>query len=209
MPSLTNIFLLTAAALLLDIVPGPDMLYVIARSTGQGRAAGVVSSVGIALGGLMQTSALALGLSSLFLAVPIVYNIIKYVGVVYLIYLGIRTIASRSSMITDPIQEKTKLRQVFLQGTFTTLLNPKVAFFYIAFIPQFTDPLRGSVSLQLFVLGVLFNVVGLFVDGSIAFLASFLGAWLKRSLRAASIVRWLTGSIFIGLGIRLAFEQRK
>ena len=209
MPSLTSIFLLIGAALLLDIVPGPDMLYVIARSTGQGRAAGVLSSVGIALGGLIQTSALALGLSSLFLAVPIVYDIIKYIGVVYLIYLGIRTIANRSSMIADPVQEKTKLRQVFLQGTLTTLLNPKVAFFYIAFIPQFTDPSKGAVSFQLLVLGALFNIVGLLVDSSIALLASFLGAWLKRSVRAASVVRWLTGSVFIGLGIRLAFEQRK
>ncbi len=209
MPSLTNIFLLIGAALLLDIVPGPDMLYVIARSTGQGRFAGIISCVGIALGGLIQTIAIALGLSSLFLAVPIVYDIIKYIGVVYLVYLGIRTIASRSAMIADPVQEKTKLKQVFLQGTFTTLLNPKVAFFYIAFLPQFTEPSRGPVSFQLLVLGVLFNVVGLFVDSSIAFCASFLGAWLKRNLRAANIVRWLTGSVFIGLGIRLAFEQRK
>lgn len=209
MPTLTNIFLLLIATVLLCIVPGPDMLYIIARSTSQGRSAGVLSCIGITTGGLLQTSAVALGLSSLFLVVPIAYDIIKYAGAAYLIYLGIRAILSREELIADASGEKTSLLRTFLQGTLTTLLNPKVAFFYLAFLPQFVDKAQANIPVQLLVLGLVFNVTGLAVDSSIALLASLLGTWLKGHGGAAKIIRWLTGGVFIGLGVRLALSQRQ
>ncbi len=209
MPTLTNIFLLLTATVLLCIIPGPDMLYIIARSTSQGRSAGVISCVGIAMGGLIQTSAVALGLSGLFLVVPIAYDIIKYAGAAYLIYLGIRTILSREELIADASGEKTSLIKTFLQGTLTTLLNPKVAFFYLAFLPQFVDKAQANIPFQLLVLGLVFNITGLVVDASIALLASLLGTWLRGHVGAAKIIRWLTGGVFIGLGVRLAFSQRQ
>lgn len=209
MPTLTNIFLLLATTVLVCIIPGPDMLYIIARSSSQGRSAGVISCVGIATGGLLQTSAVALGLSGLFLVVPIAYEIIKYAGAAYLVYLGVRTIFSREELLTGSSGEKTNLTKTFLQGTLTTLLNPKIAFFYLAFLPQFVDKAQAHISFQLFVLGLVFNITGLAIDASIALLASLLGLWLAGHKGAAKIIRWLTGGVFIGLGVRLALSQRQ
>ncbi|MFL5693094.1 MAG: LysE family translocator [Ktedonobacteraceae bacterium] len=209
MPTLTNILLLSIAAFLLSVIPGPDMLYIIARSTGQGRPSGLVSCVGIATGGIIQTCAIALGLSGLFLVVPVAYEVIKYAGAIYLIYLGVRTILSRQEVLADPVGEKTRLIKVFFQGGFTTLLNPKVAFFYLAFLPQFVDQARGHVPLQLLVLGLAYNITGLAVDSSVAYLSSLLGKWLKARAGAAKFLHWLTGGVFIGLGVRLAFTQRQ
>ncbi len=209
MPTLTSIFLLFTATVLLCIIPGPDMLYIIARSTSQGRSAGVLSCVGIATGGLLQTSAIALGLSGLFLAVPIAYEIIKYAGATYLIYLGICTVLNREELIADASGEKTSLMKTFWQGTFTTLLNPKVAFFYLAFLPQFVDKAQAHIPFQLFILGLVFNITGLAIDASIALLASLLGIWLTSHKGAAKIIRWLTGGVFVGLGVRLALSQRQ
>lgn len=209
MPTFTNILLFAAAAFLLSVIPGPDMLYIIARGTGQGRSAGLLSALGIATGGLVQTCAIALGLSGLFLMVPMAYEIIKFVGAIYLIYLGIRAIFSRQEAFVNSLEARTGLTKVFLQGSLSTLLNPKVAFFYLAFLPQFVDPARGNVPLQMLILGFTYNVIGLTVDSSVAYLSSFLGQWIKSRLRAAKLLRWLTGGIFIGLGVRLALSQRQ
>lgn len=209
MPTLTTLFLLVTITVLVCIVPGPDMLYIISRSTGQGRSTGVVSCLGIATGGLLQTTAVALGISSFFLIVPIAYDIIKYVGAAYLVYLGIRFILSREEMLTSSRDEKADFRKAFLQGSLTTLLNPKVALFYVAFLPQFVDPTRGHVPLQLLILGLLFNITSLAVDTSVALLASLLGTWLKRRSGAAKLIHWLTGSVLVGLGVRLAFSGRQ
>jgi threonine/homoserine/homoserine lactone efflux protein len=209
MPTLTTLFLLVTMTVLVCIVPGPDMLYIISRSTGQGRSTGVVSCLGIATGGLLQTTAVALGISSFFLVVPIAYDIIKYVGAAYLVYLGIRFILSREEMLTSSCDGKADFRKAFLQGSLTTLLNPKVALFYVAFLPQFVDPIRGHVPLQLLILGLLFNITSLAVDTSVALLASLLGTWLKRRSGAAKLIHWLTGSVLVGLGVRLAFSGRQ
>jgi threonine/homoserine/homoserine lactone efflux protein len=209
MPMLTTLFLLVATTVLVCIVPGPDMLYIISRSTRQGRSAGVVSCLGIASGGLLQTTAVAFGISGVFLVVPIAYDVIKYVGAVYLVYLGVRFILSREEIQASSHDGKADLRKAFFQGSLTTLLNPKVALFYIAFLPQFVDPTRGPVSLQLLILGLLFNITSLAVDSSVALLASLLGTWLKRRSRAAKLIPWLTGSVLVGLGVRLAFAGRQ
>lgn len=208
MPTLTTVLVLIVTTILICIVPGPDMLYIISRSTGQGRPAGVVSCIGVACGGLFQTSAVALGISGLFLAVPVAYELLKYVGALYLIYLGIRTILNRKEVLSSPQTENAHHVQAFFQGAFTTLLNPKVALFYLAFLPQFVRASQGNVSLQLLILGLLFNITSLTIDTSVALLASFLSSWLKRHLRAEKLVAWMTGSTLIGLGVRLAFSQK-
>ncbi|GCE31747.1 RhtB family transporter [Dictyobacter alpinus] len=209
MPTLTNIFLLFIATILICIVPGPDMLYILARSTSQGRSAGVVSCVGIASGGVIQTTAVALGLSGLFLVVPFAYDVIKYAGAVYLVYLGIRTILSRKELLAASTGQKKGFAPVFFQGMATTLLNPKIAFFYLAFLPQFVNQSQGHVPVQLLILGLIFNITSLAIDTSIAVLASFLGLWLKGHAGAQKLISWLTGGVFVGLGIRLAFSQRQ
>ena len=209
MPMLTTLLLLVAMTVLVCLVPGPDMLYVISRSTGQGRSAGVLSCLGIATGGLLQTTAVAFGISGVFLAVPIAYDILKYVGAAYLVYLGIRFILSREEIQTSSRDGKADFGKAFFQGSVTTLLNPKVALFYLAFLPQFVDPTRGHVALQLLILGLLFNITSLAVDTSVALLASLVATWLKRRSRAAKLIHWLTGSALVGLGVRLAFSGRQ
>ncbi|GCE21702.1 LysE family translocator [Dictyobacter kobayashii] len=209
MPTLTVICSLVAAAILICVIPGPDMLYIIARSTGQGRSVGVISCLGIAAGGLLQTTAVALGLSGLFLLVPLAYEVIKYAGAAYLVYLGLRSILSHEDLLTDSAGSQTGRLKAFAQGTITTLLNPKVAFFYLAFLPQFVDQARGHVPLQLLILGLLFNITGLAVDSSVALLSSGLGLWLKRHTGAARLINRLTGGVLVALGVRLAFTGRQ
>lgn len=201
-------FLLACWAL--NIVPGPDMLYVIARSANQGRRAGLASALGIAGGCIVQTTLVALGLAGILAAVPLAYEVVKFVGAGYLIYLGIRCILSRQNMLAaQPQMEQTDLWRVFAQGVLTNVLNPKVALFFLAFLPQFTSPAYGSVPLQIVTLGMLFNISGTLVNVIVALLAGSLGSWLKRHTRASRVLNWLTGSIFIGLGVRLAFLQRQ
>lgn len=201
------LFLLASWAL--NIAPGPDMLYVLARSANQGRRAGLVSALGIAGGTVIQTSLVALGLAGILAAVPLAYDIVKFVGAGYLIYLGIRALLSRQNSLTTPQVEQTALWRVFAQGVVTNVLNPKVALFFLAFLPQFTSPAYGSVPLQIITLGMLFNLSGTLVNIIVALLAGSLGGWLKRNPRASRILNWLTGGIFIGLGVRLAFLQRQ
>ncbi|HEY3994173.1 MAG TPA: LysE family translocator [Ktedonobacteraceae bacterium] len=206
---LTALPLFLLASWALNIAPGPDMLYVLARSANQGRRAGLVSALGIAGGTVIQTSLVALGLAGILAAVPLAYDIVKFVGAGYLIYLGIRALLSRQNSLTTPQVEQTVLWRVFAQGVVTNVLNPKVALFFLAFLPQFTSPAYGSVPLQIITLGMLFNLSGTLVNTIVALLAGSLGGWLKRNPRASRILNWLTGGIFIGLGVRLAFLQRQ
>jgi threonine/homoserine/homoserine lactone efflux protein len=185
------------------------MLYVIARSAGQGRSAGLVSVLGIATGSLIQTCIVALGLASILAAVPLAYDLVKFVGAGYLIYLGVRALLSRQHSLIAPTVERTGLWRIFAQGVITNVLNPKVALFFLAFLPQFTSPAYGSVPLQIIILGTIFNVSGTAVNIMVSLFSSLLGNWLKSHARTSKVLNWLTGGIFIGLGVRLAFLQRQ
>ena len=207
---LTALPLFLLASWALNIAPGPDMLYVLARSANQGRRAGLVSALGIAGGTIIQTTLVALGLAGILAAVPLAYDVVKFVGAGYLIYLGIRALLSRQSKLETPqIEQQTALWRIFAQGVVTNVLNPKVALFFLAFLPQFTSPAYGSVPLQIVILGMLFNASGTLVNIIVALLAGSLGSWLKSHARASRVLNWLTGGIFIGLGVRLAFLQRQ
>lgn len=209
MISLTVLPLFLLASWALNIAPGPDMLYVIARSAGQGRSAGLVSVLGIATGSLIQTCIVALGLASILAAVPLAYDLVKFVGAGYLIYLGVRALLSRQHSLIAPTVERTGLWRIFAQGVITNVLNPKVALFFLAFLPQFTSPAYGSVPLQIIILGTIFNVSGTAVNIMVSLFSSLLGNWLKSHARTSKVLNWLTGGIFIGLGVRLAFLQRQ
>lgn len=208
--NVNNLYLFMAAGLALNLTPGPDMLYVIARSVGQGRAAGIASAFGIAAGCCVHILAVTFGLAGLMAAVPAVYEIVKYAGAVYLVYLGIRTLLSKGH--TDagagPVAEAGP-RKIFLQGVITNVLNPKVALFFLAFLPQFVDGTRGNVSAQLIFLGMVFNISGTIVNVIVALAAGHTGDRFKARIHNSSIFRRLTGGIFIGLGLRLALLERK
>jgi threonine/homoserine/homoserine lactone efflux protein len=196
-----------AAGLALNITPGPDMLYVAARSTSEGRAAGIVSSLGIATGTLFHITAVALGLAALLAAVPVAYAAVRIGGAIYLVYLGVRALATHSTGSVRALADA-PLAAIFRQGVITNILNPKVALFFLAFLPQFVDPSRGNPAVQIVVLGLIFDTSGTIVNTAVALGASRAAAGMRASSRTGDILRKVTGTIFIGLGLRLALSAR-
>jgi threonine/homoserine/homoserine lactone efflux protein len=209
MPDTTSLALFLIAALTLNVTPGPDMLYVIARSLGQGRKAGVVSAFGIGVGGFVHTLAATLGLSALLASSALAYSVVKYVGAGYLIYLGVRMILSQKRHQSIATLRPASLSRIFNQAVATSVLNPKVALFFIAFLPQFTNPSQGSVAWQIAFLGVLFCATGTTVNTTVALLSGLMGDWLKNRPRFSQIQQWFTGSVFVVLGTSIALPDRK
>lgn len=209
MPEVNSLLLFILATLALNVTPGPDMLYIIARSTEQGRSAGIISALGIATGCVIHTLLVACGLAGLLLTVPVAYAAIKYAGAAYLIYLGVRALTATRRIEADSPVVKSGMGSIFLQGMLTNLLNPKVALFFLAFLPQFVNQTRGKIAVQIVTLGLLFNVLGTAVNVIVAFAASFIRARFMSRLNDSALFRWLTGGIFITLGIRLALLERR
>lgn len=204
MLDLTTIGLFAGAAFMLSLIPGPDMIYIATRSVSQGRNAGVASVLGVYTGVLIHLFAAAIGLSALIAASAVAFNLLKYVGAGYLIYLGIQTFFSKSEMFAIKNAKKAKLSDIFYQGLLINTLNPKVVLFFLAFFPQFIVPSRGDVTLQFVLLGALFIVITLPVNIVVSLAGGQLGTWLraKRGVQRAS--KWVTGSIYILLGITTA-----
>jgi threonine/homoserine/homoserine lactone efflux protein len=207
MPEKTAFITFVFAAFMLNIAPGPDMLYVIGRSVGQGRKAGIVSSLGVFVGCWVHILAAAFGIAALLRSSPMAFNAVRYAGAAYLIYLGIRMIVQRTDLSSQQLKSES-LTSIFRQGAVTNVLNPKVAIFFLAFLPQFIDARRGSVVLQILLLGLIFNVGGTLVNLAVAYAGGSLGELLRRNVRFARLQQWFTGLIFIGLGIRLAWQRR-
>jgi threonine/homoserine/homoserine lactone efflux protein len=208
MPTLASLLVFVTASLALNVTPGPDMLYVIARSSVEGRRAGIVSSLGIAAGALVHMTLVAAGLSSLLLAVPYAYDAVRLLGAAYLLYIGIRALVGAGTVEGRPAVERMSLGAVFRQGMVTNLLNPKVALFFLAFLPQFVDRAQGHVAAQLVFLGLLFNTLGTAVNVLVAVLASGAGRLSRSRLGASPWMQRLPGAVFVGLGLRLAFLRR-
>lgn len=207
-PPLHSLLLFTAAGLALNVTPGPDMLYVAARSTSEGRAAGIVSSLGIAAGTLFHITAVALGLAALLAAVPVAYAAVRIGGAIYLVYLGVRALAQRSPVRAHDVA-RASLTTIFRQGAITNILNPKVALFFLAFLPQFVDPARGNPAAQVVVLGLIFDTSGTIVNAMVALGASSATRRFRGDGRSAEYLRRFTGVIFIGLGLRIALASQR
>ena len=208
MPDWGTLALFLAATLTLNVTPGPDMLYVIARSAAQGRRAGIVSALGIAGGTIVHTALVALGLSGLLLAVPIAFEIVKLAGAAYLMWLGARLLLRTGGTATVPRVSDAPVGAIFRQGVITNVLNPKVALFFLAFLPQFVDPRRGPIAVQIAALGLLFNVSGTLVNIAVALLVSRAGQWTRRRA-GTTVLERASGALFIGLGLRLALFERR
>jgi threonine/homoserine/homoserine lactone efflux protein len=205
----STLALFVAASLALLITPGPAVLYIVARSIDQGRLAGIVSMLGISTGALIHVAAAALGISALLVSSALAFAVVKYLGAAYLVYLGIRTLLRRGDAAQEaaepPMQRE--LSRIYAQGVIVNALNPKAALFFFAFLPQFVDPaLATPVTAQILLLGCLFVVLGFCSDGAYALLAGSLGHWLRGNLRFMSIQRYLSGSIYIALGIGTALS---
>jgi threonine/homoserine/homoserine lactone efflux protein len=207
MPEKAAFLTFLVAALALNIAPGPDMLYVIGRSVGQGRKAGIVSSLGVFVGCWVHILAAAFGIAALLRSSPVAFNVVRYAGAAYLIYLGIRMLAQKTDLTSRQLKTES-LGAIFRQGAITNMLNPKVAIFFLAFLPQFIDAHRGSVALQIIVLGLIFNIGGTLVNLAVAYGGGTLGELLRRNQSVARLQRRFTGLIFVGLGLRLAWQRR-
>ncbi len=207
MPEKAAFLSFLAAALLLNLAPGPDMMYVLGRSMGQGRRAGIVSALGIFVGCLFHLFAAALGLAALLRSSPLLFHLVKLAGAGYLIYLGINLFLHARDQLQGANVQRDSLRRIFMQGVITNVLNPKVAIFFVAFLPQFVDT-RGSIALQIIVLGMIFDIGGTLVNLAVAVAAGGLGDRLSRSQRIVAWQRRLTGTLFIGLGLRLGLSRR-
>lgn len=199
-----------AACLVLLVVPGPAVLYITARSIDQGRLAGVVSVLGIHLGTVAHVLAAAIGLSALLLTSALAFTVVKYAGAAYLIYLGLRRIFGQDGGGEQEIKRE-NLSRIFWEGVIVNILNPKTALFFLAFLPQFVDPVRGMIALQVLVLGTVFIVLGTITDGAYALAAGTAADWIKARPGFLSMQKYLTGGIFIvlGLGAALAGQGRK
>jgi threonine/homoserine/homoserine lactone efflux protein len=201
------------AAFTLCVMPGPDMMFIIAMGGRGGPLAGVLAAAGVACGALTHAVAAVLGLSALFTNLPVLYHVLRWAGAAYLLYLAVRAFTDRSSPLAAPgdgdgeggdSAAGRRLRRAFWQGLVTNLLNPKVILFYVAFLPQFVNPGLGHVPGQILVLGLTLVVMGFLWDGAVGLAAGKLTGALRRSRRVARALNVFSGTIFSGLAIRLA-----
>jgi threonine/homoserine/homoserine lactone efflux protein len=201
-PTAANMGLFIGAALALLLIPGPAVLYIVARSAEQGRLAGFVSDLGIHTATLVHVLAAAVGLSALLASSALAFTAVKYAGAAYLIWLGLKKIFGRDE--ADGTEEKLKrysYSRLFRDGFVVNLLNPKTALFFFAFLPQFAEVGRGHLAMQIAFLGLTFAALGVVTDGCYALLASAAGAWLKHNAGYRRFERYVSGALLVGLGV--------
>ncbi|HVO38069.1 MAG TPA: LysE family translocator [Spirochaetia bacterium] len=206
MPPLSTLWIFLAAALVLLVIPGPAVLYIVTRSAAHGRRAGLASVLGVEVGSLIHSMAAAFGLSAILMTSALAFQVVKYAGAAYLVYLGIRALLSRGDNSSEAAPAPAGGLQLFARGFLVNLLNPKTALFFYAFLPQFVDPSRGAVQGQIFLLGMMFVALATCTDSLYALLASSVGGWLFRKSGFRRARRYITGSIYIALGITAAFS---
>ena len=205
-----NFWVFALAALLLNLTPGNDMLYVAARSASQGVKAGIVSALGIMVGCMVHIVAAVIGLSAIIAQSAIAFNIIKYLGAAYLVYLGLRSVLSKKKSLEIKKQVKQlSFKKLFWQGVITNILNPKVALFFLAFLPQFININTNNTHWQILFLGIWFDVGGTLVNIVVAILFGRIGQWLSQSPRFVQWQERITGAMLIGLGIKVALSSKK
>jgi threonine/homoserine/homoserine lactone efflux protein len=214
MPSLDNVLLFVLASVLLVLTPGPNLLYLVSRTLAQGRAAGLVSMAGTTTGFVVHILAAALGLSAVFAAVPVAYDAVRWAGAAYLLWLAWDSLRRGGDGTAGGIFAPRRLpdaapAQLFRMGLLTSILNPKVALFYLALFPQFVEPARGSVFAQSLVLGLVQIVIALFGDTLFILAAARVSRWLGTRPVWASAQRWLLASVFAGIAAKLAFDGRR
>lgn len=210
MPDFSTLALFAAACLALTMTPGPDMLLIASRSIGQGRASGFATLAGIQAGTYCHALAAALGLSQLFLIVPLAYDVVRYAGAAYLLYLAWQTFrATGTAAVPSAGLQRYPIGVMFRQGLLTNLLNPKMALFVLALFPQFVRPEAGSVALQIMLLATVLNAIGLVVNGAVIVMASRAGRLFAGAGRWRRLPHYLLGAVFAGLAVRLVVDARR
>ena len=211
MNGITNFETFLLAGILLNLTPGNDTIFILARSIGQGKKAGIVSALGIATGSLIHTILAAFGLSLIIAKSILLFNIIKYAGAGYLIFIGIRMLIDKKTLNAEEISLKNSVNyiSIYRDAILTNVLNPKVALFFIAFLPQFIDPGFKNSILPFLLLGTTFIITGTAWCLVLAFFASTLSNKLKTNRKIAIGINKICGLALIGLGIKVAFTGRK
>lgn len=207
---LSNIVLFITTAVVMICTPGPDIIYVTTRGIAQGRNVALLSTLGVCIGYIFHTALAVLGLSALLQTSATAFEVVRYAGAAYLLYLGIRTLLSKESFIPTnnenlPIEHS----KIIFQGVITSILNPKGILFFMAFLPQFIDAQMGQVPLQMILYGLSFTILCLLIYGMIGYFAGSLGDRLTRQPRIADFMKWFSGSVLIGLGLRMAVPERR
>ena len=207
---ITDLPLFITASILLNVVPGPDAVYIITRSLAQGRRAGFISSLGVCSGALVHAVAAALGLSAILATSASAFTVVKYIGAFYLIYLGVKTFLERSNPLTLKESEaKTTASEwtLFGQGVLVDVLNPKVAIFFLAFLPQFIDPNYGGKTVTFLVLGTIVIAIALVYEALLVLLSGTISDYLQRNNVIGRQLNRVVGVVYTGLGLRLATEK--
>src|SRR5437660_1798831 len=201
----SKLSLFVSVAAILVFMPGPNTLYIVARSIQQGRLAGLMSSFGVQVGTMVHIVAASLGLSALLVSSAVAFNVVKYAGAAYLILLGIKTLLTKEKIEPAKVP-KAALSRVFYQGVVVNLLNPKTALFFFAFLPQFIDVARGRVAMQIISLGAILVILGTLSDMTYVLAAGSVGNWLRGNLKFLRAQRFFAGSIYLGLGAATALS---
>ena len=208
MPDLPTLLTFVGVVIGLFLIPGPAVLLTLGRTLSGGLRAGLLTGLGIALGDILHVTFSVLGLSAILMTSALAFQVVKFAGVAYLIYLGIRALLEKPHDISVPQMSSADSRRAFQQGLFTELLNPKTALFFLAFLPQFVHSERGGIPAQLLTLGVIFVVMSILYTSALALGAHQAGTWLTQH---PAVGRWqgkVVGSIYVLLGVRLALQQR-
>ena len=205
---LSNLMLFSVASMLLALAPGPDNIFVLTQSAIKGKGVGMMVTLGLCTGLIVHTSAVALGVAAVFQASSLAFNLLKFAGAAYLLSLAWRAFRAGAITLGSEEGEEIKLSQFYLRGIIMTVTNPKVSIFFLAFLPQFTSPEKGSLPLQLVLLGAIFILSTLVVFGAISLLAARIGERFRHSERAQMILNKTAGGIFAGLALKLATASR-
>lgn len=203
-----TIIMFLVASIALALAPGPDNIFVLTQSALHGRRAGILVTLGLCTGLLVHTAAVSLGVAVIFQSSILAFNILKIVGAIYLLYLAIQAFRAGAAKLNEREQEALVWQKLYARGIIMNITNPKVAIFFLAFLPQFTDPSRGAITMQMLVFGGLFIVSSLLIFGAVAWFAGFLGDWLKGSAKAQVIMNRVAGMVFTGLAFRLVVSER-
>lgn len=209
MPSGPLLLGFIAASVVVLLIPGPGVLYVVARSATQGYRAGLASVLGLSAGALVHVVAAAVGLSAILLTSATAFGIVKALGAAYLIYLGLRMVFASGMRDGVDLPAPAASRRLFIDGVVVSVFNPKVAVFFLAFLPQFVDPGAGPVAQQVLILGLLYVALAFMTDGTYALLAGSARHWLSGRVMRGAMPRYVSGGLFIGLGVYTALADRK
>ncbi len=208
MLSLDTILLFITASTLLALVPGPDNIFVLTQSMSKGAKPGIFVTLGLCTGLIVHTTAVALGVAAIFQTSKLAFDILKYIGAAYLAYLAYLSFKSSSSHHLKANHKELSYVKLYKRGIFMNVTNPKVSIFFLAFLPQFTNPQSGNVTIQIFLLGFIFILCALVVFGSISLLAARIGSWFNKTKNGEKILNKVAGSVFGLLALKLAFTQR-